>query len=48
MYFTWRAEPGRIFWEQRSAGPTELLASKMIDLETGKVTDVPPGTAQKN
>lgn len=49
-HFMWRTEPGFIYWEQQSLSPTGqplLLASKSIDLATGSVSDVPPGTAKQ-
>lgn len=45
MNFIWRTEPGRVYWEQQSLGQT--VASRVVDLETGKAADVPPGTAQR-
>jgi hypothetical protein len=50
QHFYWRAAPGHIYWEQQSltaSGEPTVVASKVIDLETNKVSDVPPGTAGK-
>lgn len=49
-HFFWRAVPGQVYWEQQSltaTGEPKVVASKAIDLDTGKVSDTPPGTAKQ-
>lgn len=49
MFFDWRVEPNRVYWEQRATttDSVRVVASKAMDLSTGKIQDVPPGTAKQ-